>query len=103
MKVRRVAFTRAARADIDRILIWLSVVASPVAAYAVTERVLDFIDGLAIGAERGQLRADLRPGLRIVPCERAVIAFVVDADAVSILRVFYGGENWETAVREGRD
>ena len=103
MKVRRIAYTAAARADVDRIQTWLSEKASPVSAYAVTTRILDFIDGLAIGSMRGQAREDLRPGLRVVPFERAVIAFAVHADTVSILRIFYGGEDWETAFARESD
>jgi hypothetical protein len=44
-------------------------------------------------SERGYRRDD---GLRIVGFERRVtIAFVVDENQVMILRLFYGGQNWE--------
>jgi toxin ParE1/3/4 len=43
--------------------------------------------------ERGTLRNELHKGLRIIGFERrASIAFVVEPDAVRILRVFYGGQ-----------
>jgi toxin ParE1/3/4 len=46
------------------------------------------------------MRDDIRPGLRIVGFERRVtIAFSVDDGRVTILRVFYGGRDWENAFR----
>jgi toxin ParE1/3/4 len=47
---------------------------------------------LAEFPERGTIRNELVPGLRIVGFERrAAIAFIVEADAVRIMRVLYGG------------
>jgi plasmid stabilization system protein ParE len=46
-------------------------------------------------------RDDIRPGLRVTHHKgRTVIAYAVDADArtVSILGVFYGGQNHEGAL-----
>lgn len=52
--------------------------------------------GFSHASERGQLRNDIRPDLRIVGFERRVtIAFSVDAEHVTILRVLYGGRDWE--------
>ena len=50
---------------------------------------------------RGIRRDDIRPGLRITNYKkRVVIAFDVDVDAalVSILGVFYGGQDYEVAL-----
>ena len=45
--------------------------------------------------QRGTLRDDVRPGLRITNYKkRAVIAFEVSADQVSILGVYYGGQDY---------
>jgi len=50
-----------------------------------------------VSPERGIRRDDLRRGLRILGFERrAVIAFLVTADTVTILRVLYGGRDLET-------
>ena len=100
MKRRSVVYTQRSRADLDRILVWLAELVSPVAALAVTERLVDFTDRLDLAAERGQLREDLRPNLRIVAFERATIAFAVTEAEVFILRIFYGGEDWETALKQ---
>jgi toxin ParE1/3/4 len=44
--------------------------------------------------QRGMRRDDLRPGLRIVGYRRkASIAFRVDDDVVTIVRVFHGGQD----------
>jgi toxin ParE1/3/4 len=43
--------------------------------------------------------ADIRQGLRVVGFERRVkIAFLVDDDRVTILRMFPGGKDWEGLV-----
>jgi len=53
-------------------------------------------DSKPIASERGHRRDDVSPGLRIVGFERRVtIAFVADENQVTILRLFYGGQNWE--------
>ena len=52
--------------------------------------------------QRGTRRDDLMPGLRIVPFKRrTAIAFTVDdgARTVRILRVFYGGQDYESVLR----
>jgi toxin ParE1/3/4 len=51
---------------------------------------------MAMASERGHLREDIRPGLRIVGFERRVtIAFTVTETRVTILRLFYAGKNWD--------
>jgi len=57
--------------------------------------------GLALFPLRGAAREDIRPGLRLTHHKgRTVIAYAVDEDAqtVSILGVFYGGQDHETAL-----
>ena len=44
------------------------------------------------------MRDDVRAGLRIVSFERRVtVAFEVEEDRATILRLFYGGRDWEGA------
>ncbi len=48
---------------------------------------------------RGTQGDDVRPSLRITNYKkRAVIAFDVDTEAVSIIGVFYGGQDYETVL-----
>ena len=62
------------------------------------ERVEAFCQGLSLGSERGHLRSDSPPGLRITGFERRLsIAFTVDDEKVTILRVFTAGRNGETS------
>lgn len=44
-------------------------------------------------------RDDIRPGLRITNYKkRAVIAFEVDAEVVSVIGVYYGGQDYESVL-----
>jgi toxin ParE1/3/4 len=50
---------------------------------------------------RGARRDDIRPGLRVFGFRRRVsIAFEVTAEVVTILGIFYGGQNFEAAFKE---
>ena len=72
-------------------------------AFAYTERIATRCLGLADFPERGTRRDDLYPGLRTIGFERRVtIAFTVAADAVTILRVLYGGRDLEAAFDDER-
>jgi toxin ParE1/3/4 len=51
---------------------------------------------------RGTRRDDLAPGLRTIEFERrALTAFRVGRDAVTIVRIFYGGRDFERILRAG--
>lgn len=61
-----------------------------------------YIKGFCERPHRGTKRDDIRPRLRIVPFKkRTVIAFEVDEGrrVVTILRVFYGGQDYEAVIR----
>jgi plasmid stabilization system protein ParE len=50
---------------------------------------------------RGTPRDDLRPGLRITNYKgRTLIAFDVNAQQVSIIGLFYGGQDYETVLQD---
>jgi toxin ParE1/3/4 len=70
---------------------------SPIRAHRFVGRIQQRCDLLRDAPEQGRLRPDLRNGLRVVPYGRSVvIAYQVTADAVEVLRVFYGGQDYET-------
>jgi toxin ParE1/3/4 len=47
--------------------------------------------------EQGRARPDLGSGLRLVPFGRSVVVvYQVVGDAIEILRIFYGGQDYET-------
>lgn len=80
---------------------YIAAAASPEIAARYTDAVADFCFSLATFPERGMRRDDIRPGLRITNYrKRTVIAFAVDTGAkqVSILGVFHGAQDYETAL-----
>ena len=96
MKRRQVVFTPEARTDLFEIYDWIAAKASSKIAISYIERIEAYCLGFELASERGHRRDDISPGLRIVGFERRVtIAFAVDDDCVTILRLFYGGQNWE--------
>ncbi len=62
---------------------------------------MSYCESLGTFPHRGTMRDDVRPGLRITNYKkRAVIAFDVDAEQVSIIGVFYGGQDYETILQD---
>ena len=50
--------------------------------------------------QKGNHRNDVRPGLRTTHYKKhAVIAFAVERDCVSIIGIFYGGQDYETDLK----
>ena len=73
---------------------------SPETAQRFTHSIVDYCSGFSIFPHRGLQRNDLRPGLRIVGFRRqGAIAIAVQANQVFIIGVFYGGQDYETALR----
>ncbi len=98
MKERRVVLAPEAAHDLGDLVDWIARRASPEVALGYLERVEAFLRGLSLGSERGQLRIDVRPGLRVLGFEhRLTVAFTVDEDTVTVLRVFTAGRDWESA------
>jgi toxin ParE1/3/4 len=57
------------------------------------------IERIGLAPLGGKPRDDLTPGLRTVPFEdKAVIAYLAFDDRIEIVRVFYGGRDWETVL-----
>ena len=99
MKTRAVVFAPEAQDDLFRLYDWIAEAAGANTALAYIERLETYCLSFERASERGHLRDDVRSGLRIVGFERRVtIAFVVDEATVTILRLFYGGRNWEDAM-----
>ena len=96
MKRRGVIYSAEAGNDLDWIYDSIAEAGSPVTASRYEQRIRLFCDGLDYASERGHRRDDIRPGLRVIGFERRVtIAFVVEPEHVVILRIFYGGRDWE--------
>lgn len=69
-----------------------------------TDAIVTYCEELQTFPHRGNQRHEIRPGLRITNYrKRTVIAFAVEAELVSILGVFYGGQDFEGALQSGLD
>jgi plasmid stabilization system protein ParE len=93
----RVVFAPAAEDQIAALFRYLAERATPDIAERYTEGIVAFCESLAHFPHRGTRRDDVRSGLRITHFrKRTVIAFDVEGGVVSILGVFYGGQDHET-------
>ncbi|MFN3720570.1 MAG: type II toxin-antitoxin system RelE/ParE family toxin [Rhizobium rhizophilum] len=87
-----VVFSPKAIADIAEVLDFLLPLAGERAARRFVDDLVDHCHGFATFPERGLSRADLAPGLRIVGYRRrASIAFLVQNETITIMRIFYAG------------
>ena len=97
----RVVFSPEAEEQLAALYSYIAAAASPEIAVRYTEAIVTYCEGLRAFPHRGTRRDDVRPGLRITNYrKRAVIAFSVDAEQVSIIGVFYGGQDYEAILDE---
>nr|WP_238531482.1 type II toxin-antitoxin system RelE/ParE family toxin [Collimonas fungivorans] len=83
---------------------YIAAAASPEIAERYTGSIVAYCEGLQDAPHRGSRRDDIRPGLRITNYrKRAVIAFSVEAELVSIIGIFYGGRDYETVLQSDLD
>lgn len=100
MRKAEVVLRPEADADLYNIHRYIALEAGAARAEAYVERIASACMALSTFPERGTRRDDLEPGLRIVGFERRVtIAFRVDGSTVTIVRVFYGGRDFEALLR----
>ena len=98
MKERPVEFAPEARDDLIALYDWIADRADHMVAIGYVERLEAFCRKLSIGSARGSRRDDVREGLRVIGFKRRInVAFVVEDDRVVVLRLFYGGRNWEAS------
>jgi toxin ParE1/3/4 len=92
-----VVFSPEAEEQIAALYHYVSDAASPGVAAGFIEAIISHCETLNTFPLRGISRNDIRPGLRITNYKkRVIIAFDVDSDRVSILGVFYGGQDYAT-------
>jgi toxin ParE1/3/4 len=92
-----VRFRPEAEADLFTLYRYISDRSGPVRAGDYIARIEAACMALATFPQRGTKRDDLAPGIRIIGFERrATIAFRVEDDTVRIVRIFYGGRDYET-------
>ncbi|NJR44254.1 type II toxin-antitoxin system RelE/ParE family toxin [bacterium] len=97
----RVVFAPEAEEQLLELYRYIAVAASPDIAARYTDAIIAYCESLRQFPLRGTRRDDVRKGLRITNYKkRAVIAFAVEDDCVSIIGVYYGGQDYETALHE---
>lgn len=97
----RVVFSPEAEEQLVALYRYIAAAASPVIAARYIGTILSYCESLGSFPHRGTMRNDVRPGLRITHYKkRTVIAFGVDAETVSIIGVFYGGQDYETILQD---
>lgn len=69
---------------------------SPEIAARYTDAIITYCEDLSTFPHRGTPRDDIRPGIRITHYrKRTIIAFSTTNEVVSILGIFYGGQDYE--------
>lgn len=92
---RAAIYSPDAREDLGALYEQIRETASAAIAERYVDRVLTYIEGFDIASERGSRRRDVRSEVRIVGFERRLtIAFTVETDTVTILRIFRAGQDW---------
>jgi toxin ParE1/3/4 len=104
MKKFEVSFRPLADADLVGLYRHIAEDAGHAVAGAYIDRIETTCMALETLPERGTRRDDIRPGLRTMGFERrATIVFLVNRAEVVIVRIFYGGQDYERALRGARD
>jgi len=99
-----VVFTPEAEEQLAALYRYIAAAASPAIAERYASAIVAYCEGLQNFPLRGTLRDDIRPGLRITHYKKRVaIAFAVSAEMASIIGVFYGGQDYETALQSDLD
>jgi plasmid stabilization system protein ParE len=79
---------------------YISNLASPKIANNYVNAIADYCESLKNFPERGNKRDDIRLGLRTTHYKkRALIAFAAELNRVSIIGIFYGGQDYETDLK----
>jgi len=102
----RIIFSPEAAKQLVALYNYIADAASPDIAARYTDAIVSYCEKLDTSPIRGLSRDDVRPGLRITNYKkRTVIAFAVDSEArqVSIIGLFYGGQDYETILYDDRE
>lgn len=98
----RVVFSPEARAQLVDLYRYIAREAVPATAQTFTDAIVAYCEALRTFPLRGTRRDEVVSGLRTIGfCRRVTIAFTVDDDAVTILGVFYAGQDYERALQHG--
>ena len=100
----RVVFSPEAEEQLAGLYRYIASVASPVVAERYVNAIISYCETLETFPLRGVPRDDIRPGILLTNYKgRTIIAFAVDSELVSIIGVFYGGQDYQTALQDDLD
>ena len=100
MRRYEVSFRPRAEADLFDLYQYLARQAGRAIAGRYVHRIEAACMALERLPERGTRRDDIRPGLRVMGFERrATIVFQIMGNEVVIVRIFYGGRDYECSLR----
>ncbi|MBR4736085.1 MAG: type II toxin-antitoxin system RelE/ParE family toxin [Rhodocyclaceae bacterium] len=96
-----VIFSPEAEEQLSALYRYIASAASRNAAARYVEAIVSYCESLSESPLRATMRDDIRPGLRITNYRgRVAIAFDVSGEQVSILGIFYGGQDYESILRD---
>lgn len=94
-----VVFTPEAEEQLVTIYRYIANAASPRIAERYTNAIINYCEELATFPDRSVKRDEIRPGLLVTNYKkRTVIAYAVNDNRVSIIGIFYGGQDYQTAL-----
>jgi plasmid stabilization system protein ParE len=92
-----VIYSPEAEAQLLALFFHIAAAASPEIAARYTDAIVEQCESLKTFPMRGAQRDDIRPGLCVFGFRRRVS---ITGEVVTILGIFYGGQNFETAFDE---
>jgi plasmid stabilization system protein ParE len=99
--MNRVIYAPEAESQLLALFSHIAAATSPEIAARYTDAIVEQCESLKTFPMRGARRDDIRPGLRVFGFRRRVsITFDVTGEVITILGIFYGGQNFETAFDE---
>lgn len=99
MRDLRVIYTPEAEMQLVGLYRYIASEASAQTAVRFTNAIVARCDSLNRFPDRGAPRQDIRPGLRTLSFRRVVIAYDIDEAAVTIIGIFYGGQDFEAILQ----
>ena len=104
MKRRRLVVAGSALLDLKEIYRLVRLNASPVTTRRYVGRIRRFLRGLTTASERGNSHDDIYRGLRSAGFEgRVQVAFEITDAEVTVVRIFFAGQDWLDHLRSRRD
>ena len=97
----RVILSPRADDQLASIYLYIAAQASAEIAQRYADAIVEKCNSLSTFPRRGTPRDDLRPGVRTLAFRRRVtIAYLVEPAAVTILGLFYAGQDFEALLRD---